>query len=311
MVEVKDVGVKTTSVIVGTSVAWQDRVPFSPSPSRDAAHPSTNHMDHGVHMPRLQGKVALVTGAARGIGAAIARAFGDEGAIVYLTDIDDALGIETARRCGAGCEYRHLDVREEADWRAVTGALAERHGGLDVLVNNAAITGFETGPTPHDPEHASLEDWRAVHRTNLDGVFLGCKYAIPVMRGRASGSIINLSSRSGIVGIPAAAAYASSKAAIRNHTKTVALYCAGQGLNVRCNSIHPAAILTPMWEPMLGSGPEREARMAEIVHDTPMRRFGRPEEVAAVAVLLASDESEYMTGAELTIDGGILAGSAR
>lgn len=262
-------------------------------------------------MQRLHEKVALITGAARGIGAAIARAFSDEGARVYLTDIDDALGVETARRCGAGCEYRRLDVREEADWRAVTGALVEQHGGFDVLVNNAAITGFETGAMAHDPEHASLEDWRAVHRTNLDGVFLGCKYAIAAMRGRSSGSIINLSSRSGIVGIPAAAAYASSKAAIRNHTKSVALYCAGQGLNVRCNSIHPAAILTPMWEPMLGSGPDREARMAEIVSDTPMRRFGRPEEVAAVAVLLASDESAYMTGAELTIDGGLLAGSSR
>jgi NAD(P)-dependent dehydrogenase (short-subunit alcohol dehydrogenase family) len=130
------------------------------------------------------------------------------------------------------------------------------------------------------------------------------------MRLGASGSIINISSRSGLVGIPAASAYASSKAAVRNHTKTVALYCAEQGLNIRCNSIHPAAILTPMWEPMLGEGPGREERMAAIVRDTPMKRFGLPEEVAAVAVLLASDEAAYMTGAELTIDGGILAGSA-
>lgn len=130
------------------------------------------------------------------------------------------------------------------------------------------------------------------------------------MRPRGAGSIINISSRSGLVGIPAAAAYASSKAAMRNHTKSVALYCAEQGLNIRCNSIHLAAVLTPMWEPMLGTGPDREARMAACVADTPLRRFGDPEEVAALAVMLASDEAAYMTGAELNIDGGLLAGSA-
>jgi NAD(P)-dependent dehydrogenase (short-subunit alcohol dehydrogenase family) len=129
-------------------------------------------------------------------------------------------------------------------------------------------------------------------------------------RKTGSGSIINMSSRSGIVGISGAAAYASSKAAIRNHTKTVALYCAEQGLNIRCNSIHPAAILTPMWEPLLGDGADRETRMAAFVSDTPLKRFGTVEEVAALAVLLASDEATYMTGTELHIDGGILAGSA-
>ncbi|GGX25673.1 hypothetical protein GCM10011282_34540 [Undibacterium macrobrachii] len=123
------------------------------------------------------------------------------------------------------------------------------------------------------------------------------------------GSIINISSRSGLVGIPAAAAYAASKAAVRNHTKSVALYCAEQGLAIRCNSIHPAAILTPMWEPMLGQGDDRAARMHDLVRECPMQRFGLPEEVAALAVLLASDEAAYMNGAELNIDGGMLAGS--
>jgi len=178
------------------------------------------------------------------------------------------------------------------------------------VVNNAGITGFEEAMRPHDPEHASLADWRAVHEVNLDGTFLGCRYAIGAMRSGGAGSIINISSRSGLVGIPAAAAYASSKAAVRNHTKTVALYCAGQGLNIRCNSIHPAAILTPMWEPMLGNGTDREARMAAFVADTPMRRFGTVDEVASIALLLASDEAAYMTGTELTVDGGLLAGSA-
>jgi NAD(P)-dependent dehydrogenase (short-subunit alcohol dehydrogenase family) len=226
-----------------------------------------------------------------------------------VTDIDDAAGAAFAASLGAAATYRRLDVREEAHWQRVTQELCEQ-GRLDVVVNNAGITGFEQGRGPHDPEHASLDDWHAVHRTNLDGVFLGCKYAIRAMRARGTGSIINISSRSGLVGIPAAAAYASSKAAVRNHTKTVALYCAGQGLAIRCNSIHPAAILTPMWDAMLGEGSQREARMRELVRDTPMRRFGAPEEVAALAVLLAADEARYMTGAELTIDGGILAGSA-
>lgn len=260
-------------------------------------------------MSRLQGKVALVTGAARGIGAAIATAFVREGAHVVLTDINDTLGEETARGLGESAGYRRLDVREETDWQRVLSELLDTRGRLDVLVNNAGITGFENGVLAHDPEHASLDSWHAVHRTNLDGVFLGCKHAIRAMRTHGSGSIINISSRSGLVGIPSAAAYASSKAAVRNHTKTVALYCAAQGLSIRCNSIHPAAILTPMWEPMLGEGADREARMRAFTRDTPLQRFGTPEEVAAVAVLLASDEAAYMTGAELNIDGGILAGA--
>jgi 3(or 17)beta-hydroxysteroid dehydrogenase len=145
---------------------------------------------------------------------------------------------------------------------------------------------------------------------NADGTFLGCRYAIRAMKSQGRGSIINISSRSGLVGIPLAAAYASSKASIRNHTKSVALYCAQQGWSIRANSIHPAAILTPMWEPMLGTGQEREERMRVMVADTPLKRFGRPEEVAAIALMLASDEASYVTGTELTIDGGLLAGSA-
>lgn len=261
-------------------------------------------------MKRLDGKIALVTGAARGIGAAIAAAFVDNGAFVYLTDIDDALGRSVAVDIGSQARYLHLDVREELQWQTVMAKVLDERAALHVLVNNAGITGFEQGNYVHDPEHVSLEDWHAVHRTNLDGVFLGCKHAIQTMRRSGSaGSIINISSRSGLVGIPAAAAYASSKAAVRNHTKTVALYCAEQGLPIRCNSIHPAAVLTPMWEPMLGEGPEREIRMREFVQDCPMRRFGRPEEVAAVALMLASDEAAYMNGAELNLDGGILAGA--
>ncbi len=261
-------------------------------------------------MKRLEGKTALVTGAARGIGAAIATAFVEHGAFVYLTDIDDGLGQSVATGLGSQARYVHLDVREECQWQAAMAQVLEERAGLQVLVNNAGITGFEGGCFVHDPEHVSLEDWHAVHRTNLDGTFLGCKHAIQAMRQSASvGSIINISSRSGLVGISGAAAYASSKAAVCNHSKTVALYCAEQELPIRCNSIHPAAILTPMWEPFLGDGPEREVRMREFVQECPMHRFGRAEEVAAVAVMLASDEVGYMNGAELNIDGGILAGT--
>jgi 3(or 17)beta-hydroxysteroid dehydrogenase len=255
-------------------------------------------------MQRLNEKTCVVTGAARGIGRAIAALFHQEGATVILTDIDPAAGGAAAE--AIGCRFMPLDVREEADWQRLAAAVPV----ADVVVNNAGVTGFEDGPVPHDPEHASLADWRAVHRVNLDGTFLGCRYAIGAMKAAGTGSIVNISSRSGLVGIPGAAAYASSKAAIRNHSKTVALYCAQQGWRIRCNSIHPAAILTPMWEAMLGDGADREARMAALVADTPLRRFGLPEEVAALTLMLASDEAAYITGAELNIDGGLLAGSA-
>ncbi len=261
-------------------------------------------------MNRLKGKIALVTGAAQGIGAAIAEAMVHEGATVVLSDINAPLLEQTA--LGLRMPARVLDVREEADWEGAMKDIVADHGALHVVVNNAGITGLEEG-APHDPELASLTEWRRVHATNLDGVFLGCKHALRAMRQLPrgqTGAIVNISSRSGIVGIPAAAAYASSKAAVRNHTKSVALYCAEQRLAVRCNSIHPAAILTPMWEPMLGAGPEREANIQAMVADTPLRRFGTPQEVAQLAVFLASDESAYVTGSEFHIDGGILAGSA-
>lgn len=259
-------------------------------------------------MQKLNDMLCVVTGGARGIGKAVCAAFLAEGARVVLTDIDEEAGKCAARELG--CEWHPLDVASEAGW----DVLAEAFPAIDVLVNNAGITGFEDSPVAHDPEHASLAEWHKVHAVNTDGCFLGCRYALRAMKTQASsggtGSIINMSSRSGLVGIPGAAAYAASKAAVRNHTKSVALYAAQQGWQIRCNSIHPAAILTLIWEPMLGDGPDREARMAALVADTPLKRFGTVEEVAALCVFLASDDSAYMTGSELTLDGGLLAGSA-
>ena len=255
-------------------------------------------------MRRREGKLAVVTGAARGIGRAIAERFVAEGARVLLTDIDEPEGQAAAKALGA--DFLAHDVAQEADW----AALARHHPACDILVNNAGITGLEAGEGAHDPEHATLAEWHSVHRVNLDGTFLGCRYAIGAMKKKGAGSIVNISSRSGLVGIPQAAAYASSKAAIRNHSKSVALYCAQQGWQIRCNSVHPAAILTPMWEAMIGSGPDRAQRMAAFTADTPLKRFGSPSEVAALVAYLAADESAYVTGSEFDIDGGLLAGSA-
>ncbi|MCX5690120.1 MAG: SDR family oxidoreductase [Planctomycetota bacterium] len=266
-------------------------------------------------MIRLNDKVVLITGAARGIGEACAAALATEGARVYVTDIEVAGIQRVASAIGPRAYASELDVRREEHWQRVIDGILAAEARLDVLINNAGITGFVPPMGPHDPESASLEAWRAVHETNLDGVFLGCKHAIAAMKPRpgvtGGGSIINISSRSGQVGIPRAAAYASSKAAVRNHSKTVALYCAEMGYNIRCNSIHPGAILTPMWEPMLGdSDASRDAAIAQIASDIPLQRMGTAHDVAMMAVYLASDESTYVTGAEFVIDGGILAGSA-
>lgn len=254
-------------------------------------------------MDRLKDKVALVTGGAQGIGKAIVCSFAAEGARVIIADIDPREGEALAAEL-PGAVFRRLDVADEAQWIAVLDSVVADFGRLDVLVNNAGITGRTDAK--NDPEHTTLEDWRRVMTVNTDGVFLGCKHAIRVMRPNRTGSIINMSSRSGLVGIPHQAAYAASKAAVRNHTKTVALYCAEEGLNIRCNSVHPAAILTPMWEAML----KDEADKEKVAAGTPLHRFGRPDEVAAVVLLLASDEATFITGSEFNIDGGVLAGTA-
>lgn len=257
---------------------------------------------------RLKNKIALITGSARGIGKATAELFHKEGATVIITDIRDEEGHAIAQKLNGLAEYLHLDAGNEDHWLLVTEHIAKKYGRLDVLVNNAGITGFLESTGPWDAENADLKSWEEVHRVNASGVMLGCKYAIRLMKEKG-GSIVNVSSRSGVVGIPGAVAYASSKAAVRNHTKSVALYCAEKGYGIRCNSVLPAAIMTPMWDAMLGEGEQRKQLIEEIESGIPLGHFGEPIDVAYGILYLASDESKYVTGIELTIDGGVLAGS--
>ena len=259
-------------------------------------------------MSRVKDKIALITGGSQGIGEETARLLSKEGAKVIITDILDKKGELVAKSING--EFCHLDVSSETQWQNLVNYINKKYNKIDILFNNAGIIGMNEKMGPQDPENASLESWHHVHAVNLDGVFLGCKYGIKLMKENG-GSIINMSSRSGIVGIPAAAAYASSKAAIRNHTKTVALYCAQKKYNIRCNSIHPGAILTPLWDFMLGENEEeRQIAINEIASGIPIGFMGEPIDVAYGVLYFASDESRYITGSELMIDGGILSGTS-
>lgn len=261
-------------------------------------------------MDRVKNKIALVTGAASGIGKATALLLAQEGATVIVTDVNDQQGLEVINQIGKNAVYYHLDVSNEEQWIKVTDEVTRKFSKLDILVNNAGVIGLAKDFGPQNPEHCSLETWQKIHAINLNGVFLGCKHGIRVMKNHGNASIINMSSRSGLVGVPNTCAYASSKAAIKNHTKSVALYCAEKNYGIRCNAIYPAAILTPLWDPIIGTSQEREKRIAELTAEIPLKRMGLPHEVAYAVLYFASDESLFVTGAELIIDGGILAGSS-
>ena len=219
-------------------------------------------------MGRLDGRVALITGAASGLGRVAAERFAAEGAPVVVADLADDAGaraVDAIRAAGGEAAFVHTDVSDDGQVAAMVRFVLETYGRLDVLYNNAGILPPDDGGTLDTPERT----WEQVMAVNLKGVWLGCKHGIRAMRKAGKGSIINVSSRSGLVGMPGAAAYAASKAGVRNHTKTVALWCAQERLAIRCNSVHPAAILTPMWEPLLGNGPDREERMRAMVAETP------------------------------------------
>jgi NAD(P)-dependent dehydrogenase (short-subunit alcohol dehydrogenase family) len=257
-----------------------------------------------LHMGRAENKVALVTGAAQGLGAAIASMLASEGARVMLTDInaDGAASMaasinERQANCAASM---YQDVTDEDRWIEVLAATVERFGALHVLVNNAGIGSVGS------IEDETLEKWRHVHAVDLDSVFLGCKYSIPHIAASGGGSIVNISSISGIIAAHNLAAYNSAKAAVRHLSKSVALHCARSGNNVRCNSVHPVFIDTPILDGMIGNS-DRANVLQKLGRQVPLGRVGKPDDVAYAVLYLASDESRFVTGSEIRVDGGISA----
>jgi NAD(P)-dependent dehydrogenase (short-subunit alcohol dehydrogenase family) len=243
---------------------------------------------------RLSGKVALVTGGASGLGRAICHRFVAEGASVIIADIDEATGTALATELGDAARFEQLDVTLEADWARVVMSL----GSLDILVNNAGIT------TLGSIEHVTLEQFRREFEVDVVGVFLGCKAGVAKMKTGAGGSIINMSSMTGVRAQADLVAYNGAKAAVTHMTKSVALHCAKQGYGIRCNSVHPGLIRTPIIDKVLAQADDPDSVYASWMEVLPIGRLGTPEEVAAICVYLASDESAFATGAEFRIDGG-------
>ncbi len=255
-------------------------------------------------MGRVDGKIALVTGAGSGIGRAISVLLAREGAKVAASHIDAESAAATVRtidaeRPGAAIALGH-DVTDEAAWRQVLDRVVTAFGGLNILVNNAGIA--DGG----NVEETDFATWRRVHSVDLDGVFLGCKHAIRHLHASGGGAIVNISSISGIIAGHNMAAYNSAKAGVRLLSKSVALHCAKQGYDIRCNSVHPAFVKTPILDPLVRRFGEAEA-YAKLARQVPMGRIGEPDDVAQGVLYLASDESRFVTGAELVIDGGISA----
>jgi NAD(P)-dependent dehydrogenase (short-subunit alcohol dehydrogenase family) len=256
-------------------------------------------------MPQLTGKVALVTGGASGIGAACARRLAAEGAAVAVTDVQDLKGEALAAELGAPSLYAHHDVTSEDAWIEVVARVKREFGRLDILVNNAGIAIIAASVT-----QMSLADFQKQQAVNVDGVFLGCKHALPLMReAGAGGSIVNMSSVAGLKGSAAMAGYSATKGAVRLFTKAVALECAAAKDGVRVNSVHPGIIETPIWQAFVNAGapganapPDLDALSTTAV---PLGVKGVPEDIANVVLWLASEESRYVTGAELVVDGGL------
>jgi NAD(P)-dependent dehydrogenase (short-subunit alcohol dehydrogenase family) len=255
-------------------------------------------------MGRVDNKIALVTGAAQGLGAAIATMLANEGANVALSDIK----IDGARDVANDINREHpdsaiaieQDVTDEAGWQTVLQQVTSDLGGLNILVNNAGIGSIG------NVEDETYENWRHVHAVDLDSVFLGCKYAVSLIAETGGGSIINISSISGIIAGHNLAAYNSAKAAVRHLSKSVALHCARTGNNVRCNSVHPVFIDTPILDGMAQGG-DRDAALEKLGRQIPIGRVGQPDDVAYAVLYLASDESAFVTGSEIKVDGGISA----
>lgn len=245
---------------------------------------------------RLDGKVALVTGAARGIGLEIGRTLAANGARVILADIDPELGQEAAR-AAPGTEYADLDVTDEDQWKNLLAKIDRDHGRLDILVNNAGIS------PAGNVEQTDLALWRRVQAVNVESVFLGCKHALPLMRkSGAGGAIINLSSIQAIRPAAALAAYSSSKAAVRALTKSIALHVAKD--RIRCNSIHPGGVHTRMLDDFAGLTGDKELALKQMSAANPLGRVGKPSDIAGAVLFLACEMGEWITGHEMVVDGG-------
>ena len=262
----------------------------------------------GGHMSRLEGRVAVVSGGASGIGRASAMGLAAEGARVVVADIDSDLGLQTCsdiENMGGEATFQTLDVTDEEQWRACIAATQASYGGLNILVNNAGIAVGGSILT------MSLEDWQRQQAINLDGVFLGIKHGIPAMIDSGNGSVINISSVAGIKGSANLAAYNATKGGVRLLTKGVARECAANRWPVRVNSVHPGVIETPIWDKMnpelLESGMNTMDLETMAEQAVPTGQLGSPLDIANGVVFLASDESSYMTGTELIIDGGLCA----
>lgn len=254
---------------------------------------------------RVAGKKALITGAGQGIGAAAARLLAQEGAQVLVTDVNEAAARDQAAAInadqGEGTAFpARLDVTSEEEWIAALQAAREAMGGLSVLVNNAGVV--LTGSV----EDFDLDEWHRGMSINVDSVFLGCKHAIPLLRENQPGSIVNLSSIAGLIASPTFANYNASKAAVWLLSKSVALHCARKGWDVRCNSVHPTFIRTPILQDLVGDKDEATV-FAKLEKQVPLGRLGEADEVAQAVLYLASDESRFVTASELKIDGGISA----
>jgi len=254
-------------------------------------------------MGRLDGKVALITGGASGIGRASAERFVAEGAVVALCDLDTEGADKVAAELANDTLVIAHDVTDEDAWIKAVAAVVGQFGRLDILVNSAG-TGKST-----NVEETTFADWRRVMAINADGTFLGCKHGVIAMKRTGGGSIVNMSSVSGLIGGHNMCAYNASKGAVRLLTKSVALHCARQGYGIRCNSVHPAFIMTPMVEGLIRGGSKDPAVVkAKLERQIPLGRLGEAVEVADMIVYLASDESRFVTGAEFVIDGGLTAG---
>ncbi|MGQ0620073.1 MAG: glucose 1-dehydrogenase [Panacagrimonas sp.] len=253
-------------------------------------------------MKRVQDKVCLVTGGARGLGLATAEVLLAEGAKVMITDVDGASGEAEASRLGPNVAFRTQDVTQAGQWEATLDAAIAKWGALDILVNNAGIAHFA------DIENLSLETWKRTLDVNLSAVFLGTRAAIARMKGRG-GSIVNIASIEGILGEPMVPAYNASKGGVRIFTRSAAIHCARAGYNIRINNVCPGFAETQMVSGALATlAPEgAQAFAARTLARIPMGRFARPEEIAKAVLFLASDESSYMTGSDLVVDGGMTA----